>query len=156
MLISWRLIRSHDKMNASKSLRPICLALASLVFTTPLQAQSRADNRAACLSDDSDTSIAACTADINSGQETAPHDLALAYYNRGLSHAHKGDYALAISDYKEAIGLDGNDANFHDASGEAYYNSGDRAAARIEFGAALKIDPDDDVAREDLAHANAN
>jgi tetratricopeptide (TPR) repeat protein len=142
-------------MNVSALLRQVSIALASIAFVAlPLRAQTRDDNRAACLSTDSDISIAACTADINSGEETKPADLALAYYNRGLSYAHKRDYEKAISDYTKAIELNGNDSNFHDARGEAYYNSGDLHAAVGDFSAALTINPNDDVAKNDLADAN--
>lgn len=130
---------------------PIAVAFAALALAaSPLRAQTRDDNRAACLSDDSDVSIAACTADINSGEETAPADLALAYYNRGLSYAHKHDFQTAIADYNKAIELNGSDSNFHDGLGEAYYNTGNRDAATSEFQAALKINPNDDVAESDL------
>jgi tetratricopeptide (TPR) repeat protein len=144
------------KMSVSGLPQPVCVALAiAMIAALPLRAQTRDEDRAACLSSDSDTSIAGCTADIKSGAETTSDGLALAYYNRGLSYAHKHDYEAAIADYTKAIELKGGDSKFHDARGEAYYNLGDFSDAKTEFSAALKIDPDDEVAKEDLAQANA-
>lgn len=137
-------------MGISRLLWPLALGLLMLA---PAQAQTRDANRAACLSSDNDTSIAGCTADINSGEETTPEDLALAYYNRCIGYTHKSEYDAAISDCTRAIALNPNKASFHVGLGEAYYNSHNVAAAVDEFHAALRIDPGNEDAQEDLADA---
>jgi tetratricopeptide (TPR) repeat protein len=150
-------VEGDQIMNALPHLRTVAFALSTLSLSAlPALAQTRDENRRACLSDDNDVSIAGCTADINSGEETIPADLARAYYNRGLSYAHKHEYDAAIVDYTKAIALNGNDSTYHVARGEAYYNSGDLGSAMVEFDAALKIDPNDAAAKKDMEQANGD
>src|SRR6516162_8875976 len=52
-----------------------------------------------------EATISACTAAIESGR-MPPQNIALAYNNRGIAHADKGDLDRAITDYSAAIRLD--------------------------------------------------
>src|ERR1700733_3327823 len=52
-----------------------------------------------------EVAINGCTVTIEAGQEP-PKTLALAYNNRGLAYADKGDLDHAVADYGEAIELD--------------------------------------------------
>ena len=66
---------------------------------------SQAANRARCAGADNapaDRRAAACTAVIQSGEET-PQSLALAFSNRGHAYRIKGDYPRALQDFNEAI-----------------------------------------------------
>ena len=69
-----------------------------------------------CRSSDPATRIAGCTALIKSGQNTT-ENLSVIYNYRGTAYSRKGDHALAIQDFSEAIRL-----NPHSAS--AYYGRG--------------------------------
>jgi tetratricopeptide (TPR) repeat protein len=79
-------------------------AIFLVVFSDPASAQSRNQSWALCEAGDPDRGIAACTALIDSGSESAAN-LAIAYANRGISYSDKGDFARAIADYEQAIKL---------------------------------------------------
>jgi hypothetical protein len=66
-----------------------------------------------------DLAIGACTAIIQSSQETA-NGLAAAFLNRGRGYAGKRDYDRAIQDYDQAIRLDPNNAAAFSSRGNAY------------------------------------
>ena len=135
-----------------KFLAMACAALvAAAVFAvTPLSAHTQDENRAACQSTDPDTSIAACTEDIASGQETEPSGLAIAYYDRGLAYNAKHDYTDSIADFSKAIELNPNDAEYYDERGVAYQYSNRNSEAIADYRAALNINADDDMALNNL------
>jgi Flp pilus assembly protein TadD len=128
----------------------VILGAVTILTAAPLRADTRDDNRAACQSKDPDTAIAACTADIVSGAETTPADLAIAYYDRGLSYTAKQDYENAIADLTEAISLNPDDKNYYDERGVAYQSTNRNSEATADYRAALGIDPDDDMAQNNL------
>jgi tetratricopeptide (TPR) repeat protein len=66
---------------------------------------SQAANRARCAGSDNapvDQRVTACTAVIQSGEET-PQSLALAFSNRGHAYRIKADYPRALQDFNEAL-----------------------------------------------------
>jgi tetratricopeptide (TPR) repeat protein len=67
-----------------------------------------------CANASGDVAIADCTLAIRSGRFSG-HELAVKFNNRGVEWRLKEDYAKAIADYDEAIGLDSGYA-------DAYYN----------------------------------
>ncbi len=78
--------------------------LALLGGSAVLHGQTRDDNWNRCKGSDPDLSIAGCTAIIQSGQENNVN-LANAFYNRGITYGHKGEYDLAIQDFDQALRL---------------------------------------------------
>jgi Flp pilus assembly protein TadD len=127
--------------------------LAAAVFaidTLPAGAHTRDENRAACQSTDPDTSIAACTEDIASGEETDSAGLAIAYYDRGLAYNARHDYTQSIADFSKAIELNPNDAKYYDERGVAYQYSNRNDEAIADYRAAMNINPDDDMALNNL------
>jgi tetratricopeptide (TPR) repeat protein len=139
-------------MNRPNLLRGAALGAAILLITAlPLRAQTQDENRAACQSTDPDTSIAGCSADIASGQEATPGDLAIAYYNRGNAYKLKLDYESAIADYSKAISLNPNDTNYYDERGVAYQRLNRTNEAIADYRAVLNIDPNDEMAQNNLA-----
>ncbi len=62
-----------------------------------LRGQTRDENWKRCGGNDPDRAIEACSALIQSGQDTGIN-LAAVFYDRALAYAHKGDYDLAIQD----------------------------------------------------------
>jgi tetratricopeptide (TPR) repeat protein len=69
-------------------------------------------------------------------------NIALAYNNRGMAYAGKGDYDRAIADYTQALRLDPNIALAHNNRGMAYADKGDYDWAIADYTQALRIDPD--------------
>ena len=75
--------------------------------TRPAATSSEAPNRSWCAGAENasaDLRIHGCTAIIQSGQET-PQSLAVAFTNRGHAYRMKGEYARALDDFNQAIGL---------------------------------------------------
>ena len=143
-------------MRAPTSIRVASAALVIIVFTpAPVEAQTRADNRAACQSTDPDTAISGCSRDIASGEEKTPADLAVAYYDRAMAYDDKDLVQKAIADYTKAIELNPNDSNYYDNRGAAYFSSGRVDDAIADFRAALKVNPDDPIASKNLATATS-
>src|SRR5258708_37683832 len=85
------------------SLPVLLVTLAGATF-----AQSRDDDWTRCRNGDSDTSIAGCTAIIETPGGSA-RDRALAFNNRGNARNRKGDGERAIEDYDQPIKLHPND-----------------------------------------------
>src|ERR1700722_19344142 len=84
------------------------LAATALLMTAPVAAQ-QAQGEASCGTKGGaptpDVTITTCTAAIESGK-IGPPNLSLAYNNRGIAYADKGDLDRALSDYTAAIRLD--------------------------------------------------
>jgi tetratricopeptide (TPR) repeat protein len=89
--------------------------------------QALADTNSDCMQSDAiDLKLTACTSLID-GRELTKHNLAVAYYNRGIAYgATKGGLDRAIADYGEAIALDPKFA-------PAYTNRGFAYAAKHEY-----------------------
>src|SRR5690348_16902546 len=75
------------------------------VLTAPALALTRQDiDRCVGKNATPDLQIKGCTAVIHSGKVSGSH-LAAAYHDRGIAHARRGDFELAIADFNEAIQL---------------------------------------------------
>ena len=89
---------------------------------------------------DWDQQIRSCSTLIESGRETSDK-LAVAYNNRGIAYATKGDLDRAIADFSEAIRLDPKDAHAYNNRGSAYENKGDHDRAITDYDEAIRLDP---------------
>jgi tetratricopeptide (TPR) repeat protein len=107
----------------------IGLVLIGLAAAAPAAAQTRQEQWDRCGDKVDkypiDVQIAGCTALITSGTET-PHDLSVAYMDRGITYNRKKDYTRALADYDEALRHDpaAQTANIHHGRGDAYFNLG--------------------------------
>src|SRR5947208_11269603 len=80
----------------------LILAFMLACLTHPAVAQTRDDNARACIGKNLDLVISACTALLDSGQETTPQR-ATELHNRGLAYMLKGLPDRAIQDFDQAI-----------------------------------------------------
>jgi tetratricopeptide (TPR) repeat protein len=64
-----------------------------------------------------------------------------AAYNRGLTHAARGEYDQAIGEYDEAIKSNPSDAAAFNARAGAYNSKGNRERAAADWNEALRLDP---------------
>jgi tetratricopeptide (TPR) repeat protein len=118
------------------------LGLTLLLASQAASAQTRSENRANCLSSVPDIAILACTADINSGEES-PEILSRTYYNRANLYSHTGHYDQAIADFTQSIALNPNNGAAYNNRGNVYANKGltDQAIADFTKSIALKPNP---------------
>ncbi len=94
---------------------------------------------AQCFDDkgDPDAVIAACTSEINAG-----NDLASAHNFRGIAYSGKSNADLAIADFDRAIEIDPGYASAFSNRGAAYYLKGDMARALADETEAIRLEPD--------------
>ena len=88
-----------------------------------------------------DERIRACTVLIEKQIQT-PQSMALAYNNRGIARAGKGDYELAVQDYDQSIKLSPTFAKALNNRGVAYEKKGDLDRALSDFSMAINISHD--------------
>ena len=115
------------------------------------------DPRADCanVQTDAERAIRACTAIVNGGRDTK-HNVALAFYNRGIAHSNKGKYDDAISDLTQSLSLDRNHARAYYRRALAHYSKADNEAAIADFTEALRLNPKDRLAHSRRGGANLN
>jgi tetratricopeptide (TPR) repeat protein len=114
-----------------------CLLLGAALAAV---AQSRRESLKKCVSSDPDTSIAGCTALIQTGRESTA-SLVGAYSRRASAYMRKSDYDRAIQDYDDAIRLNPNDAPPYNIRGSAYFLKGDSDRAIQDFNEAIRLNP---------------
>src|SRR5580692_8056284 len=103
---------------------------------------STLENLNKCRSADPDTRIAGCSAVIQSSLGKK-ENLYLVYNNRGTAYSRKGNHALAIQDFSEAIRLNPNYANLYRNRGVDYYAERDYDHAIQDFNDATRLIPTD-------------
>ena len=141
-----------------KRVVPLALAAASIVAFAAAIATARNDQSAdACFTQQGEAAIAACTHAIRSGR-FGGHDLATIYDNRAIELRERGEYDKAITDYTEAIRIDGELTGAYTGRGLAYEGKAEVDKARADYRTALTLAPkyDDaqwaqDTARQRLA-----
>jgi tetratricopeptide (TPR) repeat protein len=109
---------------------------------------------------DFDRIIRGCSNIIRAGRES-PTSLAIAYYDRALTYAKKGDHDLAVADFDKAIELRPRDARFYYGRG-AFYSAGnaegkanlDRAMADYDRAIALNPQFVEAYISRGIAHGN--
>jgi len=143
------------------------LSLAAICQAGPAQAQTRDENWKHCPDANPDLTIAACTAIMQSGQEST-ENLASAFNNRGVAYDDKGQFDLAITDYNQAIRLEPNSADAFNNRGNAYNRKGQLDLAIADYNQAIRLEPNLATAfsnrgaayhsqgQEDLAIADCN
>ena len=107
-------------------MRSRCALLFVLMHIAGFSGAATAQNvdQQLCLAPDPDLSISRCTAMIQSGHETQ-QNLAVAFSDRGIAYARKGQYDRAIEDLDQAIRLNPNYAAAFNNRGSAYSAKGD-------------------------------
>lgn len=88
-------------------------------------------------------------ADYSSSLKFNPNNLN-ALINRGLSYLEINMYEKAITDFSLALDIDTNYSDVYVNRGIAYANLGNLEAAIKDFQNALRINPDDEIAKENL------
>src|SRR5262245_27566591 len=67
-------------------------------------------------------------------------------YERGWSHAEKGEHHQAIADFTEAIRLDPNFGSAYNNRGNSYAKKGDHDKAIADYTEAIRLDSNDGLA----------
>ena len=102
--------------------------LAALTMLPIFASTGRADDWTDCTQQTNlDLSISGCSNVIAAGRSAY---VAIAYYDRALTHARKGDHDLAVADFDKAIELSPKDARFYYGRG-AFYSAGNAEGKRI-------------------------
>src|SRR5690349_16188997 len=87
-----------------------------------------------------DLQINGCTAAIQS-EGVSVSDLAVAYHNRGLAYAKRGDLKDAIADFDQAIRLNPQSARPYNDRRITYARQGNFNLAIADFDQAIRLDP---------------
>jgi tetratricopeptide (TPR) repeat protein len=101
---------------------------------------------AAMSANDDDKIIASCGALIDSEKAPKP-DRIKALIARAAAYDRKDQIDRAIGDYDTALRLEPALADIFNARGELWRKKGDRARALTDFGAAIKLDPNNPSAK---------
>ncbi len=118
-----------------------CISILAFVLAGSVGAQTRDENWARCMDQNSpDLAIGACTAIIQSGQETSAN-LAIAFNNRGAAYNDKGEYDRAIQDLDQAIRLNPNYAMAFNNRGIAYDGKKEYDHAIRDYDQAIRLNP---------------
>jgi tetratricopeptide (TPR) repeat protein len=125
-------------------MRKIATGLIMLLATSPAWAQAQNENAMLCASGAPETSIAGCTAVIQSGQDAATMVLALT--NRGAAYRMKNLYDQAIADFTQAIALNPNLAVAYVARAGSYVQKKMYDQAIADCTLAISLQPADPVA----------
>jgi len=120
------------------------VALAMLVIAGSAKADSISQELRWCGYDDSDRSLAACTAVIQWSHGRPPaKDLAEAYTYRANIYVDRAETEKAIADFTRAIKHDPTQADPFVGRGMLYYAQGDYKHALPDFDAAVRLDPNE-------------
>lgn len=135
----------------------VATAAAVAFGATDAKAQGREQQWVYCVNEGSahsfDLAVGACTAIIQSGQETQ-ENLVVAFNNRGWAHFKLQDYPRAIADYDQSLQLNPQYATALHNRGSAYHMQGNYVRAITDYDQAIRLDPGNSNLRYDhgLAH----
>ena len=101
---------------------------------------------AAVAADDDDKIVVVCGPVIDN-EKIAKADRIKALIGRATAYVRKDMIDRAIDDYGTVLWLDSARADIYNARGELWRKKGDRPKALRDFGAALKLNPDDPAAK---------
>ncbi len=91
--------------------------------------------------EDTERQIRGCTEYIRSSKALG-QNLAVAYTNRGIAYASRGDHKRALADFSEAIRLAPDSPFPYYNRGNAYYDRKEYARALADFDAAIERGPE--------------
>jgi tetratricopeptide (TPR) repeat protein len=124
-------------------MREILVGLTLLMsFGSSVCAQTLNENRASCDSKEPDVSIPGCTALIQSGKETNPGNLSVAYYNRAAVYFFKGMLDPSPADFNKGIALKPDDPNTFLGRGVVYLKKERYDQAISDFTRTIALQPD--------------
>jgi lipoprotein NlpI len=124
----------------------LLISVVPLVLSIgPVSAASQTDLANCQQMDDLDVSIAGCTK-VVADPTVAPHDRAIAFFDRGVSYYAKNDLDNAIADWSEAIKLNPDYVHAYNNRAKAYRAKGDYEHAIADYSEAIKRDPHHAVA----------
>jgi tetratricopeptide (TPR) repeat protein len=122
------------------------LALATSADTGAVPPADPSPCLAAIAASDDDRIVGACGALIDN-EKTAKADRLKALIARGGAFIRRDQVERAIADYDMMLGLDPQ-ADFFNTRGELWWRKGDRPKALADFAAALKLNPDHPLAKD--------
>jgi tetratricopeptide (TPR) repeat protein len=119
-----------------------CVAIAVTLFISGLMLAPKAfaDDWDICAGKDIERAIDFCTKIIKSGRETKKNT-ALAYRNRGVAYARKGELRQALADQSAAIEHDRRLAEAYYDRGLTYYNLHNAKAAIEDYSVTISLKP---------------
>jgi tetratricopeptide (TPR) repeat protein len=135
-----------------------CGVVASLLCAVPDPARATGTDAVAvppadpapCLAaisaNDDDRIVSACGALIDN-EKTIKADRLKALIARASAFTRKDQGDRAIADYDVALQLDASQADLFNSRGELWRKKGDRRKALLDFGAALRVNPDHSAAK---------
>lgn len=102
---------------------------------------------------DRERAIRGCTAILNRRSRETTQNRSIAFNNRGLAHALRGDFTAAIADHSESLRLNPSEFGFIHR-GLAYADQNNLDAAIADFSDAIRINPrnDNSFTARGLAH----
>ena len=121
-------------------LLPVIILTALLGASAVQSGETQTENWKRCTSDDPEKSLRACSALIQSGDETG-FRLAKAFYDRGLAYAHEGNCDLAVKDYDQSLRLNPTFAYAFYSRGAAHASKSDYDHAFQDYNHALQLNP---------------
>lgn len=117
----------------------LAAAVVGVMLAGSATAQTRDEQWQRCKGDNPDLRIGACTALIQSGQETTAN-LAAAFHNRGIGYYDTDQFDKAIADDDQAIKLNPSSNAFYER-GLAYWAKREYTRALQDFDEAIRLQP---------------
>jgi lipoprotein NlpI len=111
------------------------LALAPAALAAPQQDWDD------CTASDADVSITGCSRIIALGDEFK-NNTAIAYFDRGLAHQHKGEHQDAIADFNQSLKLNPDDPADYRGRGFSFAQTEEYDLAIADYNRTIELKPD--------------